>query len=338
MRRQVLRPTPNVLRSEGEMRLGGQTNPQADSEPVSRASRAAASFGFLSAVATVGILLAGAAAQGQARKPTSLVPEDKLEKLDIARFSRPTEITNKWLPMRPGTRFVYDGTTVEDDGKVVPHQIIINITDLVKTIGDVRTLVSYDLDYTEGELTEAELAFYAQDDDGNVWRFGEYPEEYDGRKFVKAPAWIHGIQDARAGIMMKAQPRLGTPSYSHGYGPAVNWTDRGQVHSMGQEVLVGTARYADVLVIKETSIEEEAADAAQLKYYAAGVGNIKVGWMGTGEKTKEILDLTKVEQFDAQELAVVRAKALALEKSAYRRSKNVYGRTAPATVAETARR
>ncbi len=320
------------------MHFGGQAKPQADSKAVSRASRAAAWFGFLSAAAIAGILLACGAAQAQARKPTSIVPEDKLEKLDTSRFSRPTEITNKWLPMRPGTRFVYDGTTVEDDGKVVPHQIIINITDLVKTIGGVRTLVSYDLDYTEGELSEAELAFYAQDDDGNVWRFGEYPEEYDGRKFVKAPAWIHGIQDARAGIMMKAEPRLGTPSYSHGYGPAVNWTDRGQVHAMGQEVLVGTTRHADVLVIKETSIEEESADAAQLKYYAARVGNIKVGWMGTGEKTKEVLDLTKVEQLDAQEMAAVRAKALALEKSAYRRSKNVYGRTAPATVEETARR
>jgi hypothetical protein len=320
------------------MRFGGQTKPQADSETASRASRAAAWLGFLSAATIVGVLLAGAAAQGQARKPTSIVPEDKLEKLDTARFFRPTEITNKWLPMRPGTRFVYDGTSVEDDGKVVPHQIIINITDLVKTIGGVRTLVSYNLDYSEGELDEAVLAFYAQDDDGNVWHFGQYLEEYDGRKVVKAPAWLHGIQDARAGIMMKAEPRPGTPSYAHGYGPAVDWMDRGQVHAMGQEVTVGTTRYTDVLVIKETSNEEEATDAAQLKYYAAGVGNIKAGWMGTGEKTKEMLDLTKVEQLDARELAAVRANALALEKSAYRRSKNVYGRTAPATVEKAAGR
>ncbi len=77
------------------MRFGGQTKPQADDEAVSRASRAAAWFGFLSAVAIVGILLAGAAAQGQVRKPASFVPEDKLEKLDTTRFSRPTEITNK---------------------------------------------------------------------------------------------------------------------------------------------------------------------------------------------------------------------------------------------------
>src|SRR6266478_1692016 len=292
------------------MRLWGQIWQEACGDMARLTFRAAAAFGALITAGVVGSLLVTGAAQSQSRNSPSLVPEDKLEKLNAIRFSRPTEITNKWLPMKPGTRFVYDGTTVEDDGKVVSHQIVINITDVVKTIAGVRTLVSYDLDYTEGELSEAELAFYAQDDDGNVWRFGEYPEEYDGKKFVKAPAWIHGIQDARAGMMMKAQPRLGTPSYSHGYGPAVNWTDRGQVHAMGQEVTAGTKRYADVLVIKETSIEEEAVDAAQLKYYAAGVGNIKVGWMGTGEKTKEVLDLSKVEQLEAQEMAAVRAKAL----------------------------
>jgi hypothetical protein len=290
----------------------------------------------LPAVVLAGSVLVVAVAHGQTRNASNFVPEDKLEKLDVSKFSRPTEITNKWLPMKPGTRFVYDGTTVEDDGKVVPHRIVINITDLVKTIAGVRTLISYDLDYTEGELAEAELAFYAQDDDGNIWRFGEYPEEYDGKKFVKAPTWIHGIQDARAGIMMKAEPKLGTPSYSQGYGPAVNWTDRGEVFAVGQDIQVGDKRYTDVLVIRESSNEEEAIDAAQLKYYAAGVGNIKVGWMGTGEKTKETLDLTKVEQLDAQEIANVRAKALAMEKSAYRRSKNVYGRTAPATIEEAA--
>jgi hypothetical protein len=312
--------------------------PQQQADKRSDASltrRSACVFATIATVAIVASVSSPAAAQSLASKPAKVVAEDRLEKLDVTKFSRPTEITNKWSPMRAGARFVYDGTAVEDDGKTVPRRLVVTITDLVKTIGGIRTQVSYDLDYTEGELSEAELAFYAQDDNGNIWLFGEYPEEYDGKKFVKAPAWLHGIQDARAGIMMKADPTPGTPSYSQGYGPAVNWTDRGQVYAVGREVLVGTSRYTDVLVIKETSLEEEAADAFQLKYYASGVGNIKVGWMGTGEKTKEMLDLTKVEQLDAQELAAVRAKALALEKSAYRRSKNVYGRTAPATIGET---
>jgi hypothetical protein len=80
----------------------------------------------------------------------------------------------------------------------VPHQIVINVTDFVKIIAGIRTLATYDLDYEGGQLNEAELAFYAQDDDGNVWRFGEYPEEYENGKFDKAPAWLASIQGARA--------------------------------------------------------------------------------------------------------------------------------------------
>lgn len=260
----------------------------------------------------------------------SFVPEERLEKLDTGKLSNPTRITNKWLPLIPGTRYLYDGTTTDDSGKVLPHQFVINVTDLVKTIAGIRTLATYDLDYERGRLVEAELAFYAQDDDGNVWRVGEYPEEYDGEGRVSdTPAWLAGIQGARAGIMMKASPRLGTPSYSQGHGPRVNWTDRGEVYQVGQEVQAGDIRYKDVLVIKETSLEEEANDAFQLKYYAAGAGNIKVGLMGTGEKGREALELTRVEKLDAQEMNVVREKALALEKSAYKRSRTVYAKTDP---------
>ena len=141
-------------------------------------------------------------------------------------------------------------------------------------IGDVRTVVSWDLDYSDGELAEAELAFYAQDDDGNVWRMGEYPEEYDGGQIVDAPTWIHGIADARAGIHLQASPQPGTPSYAQGWGPAVDWTDRGQVDQMDQQICVPLDCYEGVLVIAETSQAE--SDAQQLKYYAPGVGNVHV--------------------------------------------------------------
>lgn len=255
--------------------------------------------------------------------------EEKLETLDVRNFSRPTIITNRWLPMKPGTRWIYQGTTVEDDGKVVPHRIEIAVTDLVKSIAGTCAVVSYDLDYSDGVLVEAELALFAQDDDGNVWRLGEYPEEYENGKFIKAPAWIHGFEGARAGIMMPAEPRLGTPSFAQGWGPAVGWTDRGMTHQVGLDVTVRAGNYKDVLVIRETAHSE--IDAQQLKYYAAGVGNIKVGWTGQRDKTKEILELVRVEQLSSKALAELRAKALRLERSAYQKSKNVYAHTRPAT-------
>jgi hypothetical protein len=280
----------------------------------------------LAVLSFVGLFIDGA--QAQDAKAAGTLPEQKFEDFDPGRFVRSIPIDNPWMPLKPGTRFVYEGTTIEDDGTAVPHRIEIHVTDLTKVIGGIRSLVTWDLDYSDGELVEAELAFFAQDSTGTVWRMGEYPEEYDAGKFVAAPAWIHGFEDARAGIMMQAKPELGKPSYSQGWGPAVGWTDRAQVDQMVPKMCVKAGCYEGVLVIAETSQSEP--DAQQLKAYARGVGNVHTGWRGAGEKTKETLELVKVEQLDAKGLAEVRAKALAMEKSAYQRSKAVYAHTPPA--------
>jgi hypothetical protein len=254
--------------------------------------------------------------------------EKKWEDFNPNNFARSIQIDNPWMPLKPGTRLVYEGTAIEDDGTAVPHVVEINVTDLTKDIGGVRSVVTWDLDYSDNELVEAELAFYAQDDEGNVWRMGEYPEEYDAGEFVAAPTWIHGLQDARAGIMMKADPQPGTPSYAQGWGPAVGWTDRGQVDQVGQKTCVPVACYEDAIVIAETSQSEP--DAQQLKYYAPGVGNVRVAWRGGGEKTKETLELATLEQLNPEALAKARAEALKLEKHAYEVSKEVYAQTPPA--------
>jgi hypothetical protein len=280
----------------------------------------------LAAILCIGLFVRCAGAQDS--KTAAQQPAQNLEAFDPGTFPRPSQIDNTWMPLKPGTRFVYEGTTIEDDGTAVPHRVVINVTDLTKVVGGIRTVVTWDLDYSDGELVEAELAFFAQDSTGTVWRMGEYPEEYDGGKFVAAPAWLHGLEGASAGIMMKAQPQVGTPSYAEGWAPAVNWTDRGQVDQVGQKTCVPASCYEDVVVIAETSAGEP--DAQQLKYYARGVGNVRVGWRGAGEKTKETLQLTRVEQLDAAALAEVRASALEMEKNAYQRSKTVYAHTPPA--------
>ncbi|MEV7907643.1 hypothetical protein [Streptomyces anulatus] len=51
-------------------------------------------------------------------------------------------------------------------------------------------LVAWDRDYSDGKLVETELAFFAQDDDGNVWHFGQYPEVHENGRLVEAPAWL----------------------------------------------------------------------------------------------------------------------------------------------------
>ncbi len=246
---------------------------------------------------------------------------------DPKNFDNPTTVDNKWFPLQQGTQYIYDGITVEDDGTSVSHRVIITVTDLTKIIGGVRTSVTWDRDYSDGELVEAELAFFAQDNEGSVWRVGEYPEEYDAGKVIASPAWIHGFEDARAGIMMLAQPKLDAPAYREGWGPKVNWTDYGNVDQLGLQTCVPVKCYENVLTIAETSDSEP--DAYQIKYYAPNVGNIKVDWRGAGEKTQETLELTELKQLNPDTLNEVRAEALLLEQNAYKSNINVYGNTSP---------
>jgi hypothetical protein len=49
------------------------------------------------------------------------------------------------------------------------------------------TVAVWDRDFQDGELVEEELSFFAQDDGGTVWNFGEYAEEYEDGEFVGAP-------------------------------------------------------------------------------------------------------------------------------------------------------
>ena len=248
------------------------------------------------------------------------------EKFDAKNFSRPTTIDNPWMPLKPGTQFVYEGTVVED-GENLPYRLEFTVTDLTKEIGGVRTVVAWIVDYQEAELIEKEIAFYAQDDDGTVWYLGEHPEEYEDGNFITAPTWIHGFQGAVAGIKMVANPQLSTPNFSQGWGPSVDFKDRGQVSQVGLETCVRAGCFKDVMVIDEfTQVEP---DAFQLKYYAREVGNIRVGWRGA-DAQKEDLELIEWGPISPDALAKVRADALALEKHAYEVSKEAYGQTPPA--------
>jgi len=253
-------------------------------------------------------------------------PEKEYESFDSGNFDHSTIIDNEWFTLKPGMRYIWDGTAYDEEGDEEPHSIVSTVTDLTKEIAGVRTLVCWDKDIADGELEESEIIFFAQDNDGTVWLLGEYPEEYESHEFKATACWIHGIKDGKAGIIMPAEPKLGMPSYSEGWAPSVDYTDRGLVYQMGQKVTVPVGTYEDVLVIDESN--NEVPGAHHLKYYARGAGNVYVGWRG--KKTdQETLSLIKVEKLSDEELAKARDEALKLEKHGYEVDKDVFGHTKP---------
>ena len=102
-------------------------------------------------------------------------------------------ITNRFLPIVPGTTFTLSGTANRGGGGNA-HEVIFTATEVTKVVNGIRTQVLWDRDIQEGVLVEEELAFWAQDDLGNVWLFGEYPEEHEGPSVAAPSTWLAGVQ------------------------------------------------------------------------------------------------------------------------------------------------
>ena len=270
-----------------------------------------------------GVAAAAAAATGQASAATAAIPCTRLAQFDEDNFPDDVRIDNRYLPLVPGTQRVFEGDV---DG--VPHTVTFTVTDLSKEIDDVETLVIWDVDSSEGEVLEAELAFFAQDRAGNVWNLGEYPEEFDGGQFVGAPnTWFSGEEDAEAGIHMAAQPQIGSSLYLQGVAPAIDFLDCARVVAMGQSVSVPAGNFSDVLETEETN-PLVPDDGFQTKQHAPGVGIVKIGFTLPGSST-ESLELTELNQLDREELRAARREALRLDRRGFRFSE-VYGETDPA--------
>jgi hypothetical protein len=246
-------------------------------------------------------------------------------------FSTPLAVTNPLFSLAVGSQFTYEGKIVDSDGSH-EHSVIFTVTDLVKHVDGTETVVALDQDYLEGQLQEQELAFFAQDNAGNVWNFGEYPEEYDNGKLSGAPStWIRGAAGAYGGIHVLSQPRIGM-QYREGLVPAIQFDDVSKITSVSQRTCATAGCYNSVVVVDETS-PNDPTSGHQIKYYAPGTGLVKVA--AKGGDTQEFLELASVRHLDRAGLAKWHAEALAMDKRAYKVAAKAYRVTPPARQATT---
>ena len=247
---------------------------------------------------------------------------------DAGNFPESPKIDNRYSPLEPGMQFTYEGRSNRGGGRL-PHKVVFTVTGLTKEIDGVQAITLWDRDINNGKLLEGELAFWSQDNDGNVWLLGEYPEEYDDEgKFEAAPdTWFSGVDRARAGIMMRGDPQPGTGTYRQGYAPTIGFGDVAFVWKTNQKECVAGKCYEDVLITDETN-PEEPQDGHQLKYYAPGVGNIEAA-PGRGGVEREVLELTGFSRLSPGALEFANKEALRIERRGYQKRKDVYGKTPP---------
>ncbi len=287
--------------------------------------------GALAVISVAGVLAGTACASGSGQPSPSQAAAQSAPAQTAGqqgRFSVPTLVDNRMFPLVPGTEFSYTGR-ISEGGHSTPHTVVFTVSSLTKVIHGVTTVIAWDRDFLGGKLQEQELAFFAQDNQGNVWNFGEYPEEYSRGKFTGAPStWIRGTGDAYGGIHMLARPVDGA-TYREGLVPSIEFDDVSKVSLTGQTTCMRSGCFRNVLVVDETS-PNDPVSGHQIKYYSPGVGLVRVA--ARGGDSREFLILTRVRHLGRSAMASVSKEVVAMDHRAYHVAK-VYRATEPATQA-----
>jgi hypothetical protein len=203
----------------------------------------------------IAVLLLILCAQGSAQMPAP-VPFDPGDFIET--------ITNPYFPLYPGEVFIYSGIT--DEG---PEVLQIYVSHQKKTILGVECTVVNETVTVDGILVEVSINWYAQDNKGNVWYFGEDSKEYqDGAVIGTEGSWEAGANGAVQGIIMEAHPRIGD-IYEQEVAPGVAM-DMAQVLSKTRTIKIPRGSYSDCLYTKEWS--ELEPGVTEYKYYVRGIG------------------------------------------------------------------
>ena len=191
--------------------------------------------------------------------------ESKLPEFDPDHFVR--DVTNPLFPLPLGTRLFYYDT---EDG--LPERVVTKVTREHKTILGVPVVVVLDRVFLDGVLKERTFDWYAQDKHGNVWYFGEDTKEFeDGRVISTAGSFEAGKNGARAGVIMRAHPKLGQTTAQE-FAPGVA-EDKGLVLDLDATVHVpyGTLHHC----LKQAEFTALDPGALEHKFYCPGIGVVR---------------------------------------------------------------
>ena len=139
-------------------------------------------------------------------QPTA--PDSQRVDLVEPTFSAPTTVDNPLFPISDLHSAVLLGN---DEGNPLRIETVLLPEPKIVDVGgqEVETLASQFVSYLDGRIHEVALDWYAQDDAGNVWYFGEDVFNYeDGVVADTDGTWIAG-EDGPPGMIMPADPTVG---------------------------------------------------------------------------------------------------------------------------------
>lgn len=200
-----------------------------------------------------------------------------------ASFSTPLNINNPYWPLDAvGYTFHYYAEESEDE--CVINEFTITAMTYVSAVG-VNTRIIHDVEWLDEDCTgtkdvilEDTNDWYAQDDNGNIWYFGEDTIEYEyddeGNFIGTTPegSWEAGVDGAEAGIVMLADPMPGLFYRQEFLEDEAE--DMGKVQRLNAKVSIELGDFDGCLKIKEWTTLEPGS--VEHKYYCPGYGLVYI--------------------------------------------------------------
>lgn len=214
-----------------------------------------------------------------------------LPKFDPCNFSNDGIVNNTYYTLTPGTTFTYEGET--EDGH---EKNIVIVTNQTREILGVNATVVWDRVWLEDELIEETFDWFAQDKDGNVWYLGEDSKEYEnGEVTTTEGSWEAGVDGAKPGINMEADPQIGDQYKQEFYKGHAE--DQAEVVSLNETVTVPFSTFTNCLKTSDsTPLEPTTGD--EDKYYCTDVGGVVLEVAIESGERSELIDFQQNNSTD----------------------------------------
>lgn len=188
--------------------------------------------------------------------------------INAANFTNSTNITNPYYPAIAGKKYIYEGQTPDGLERVEEQRL-----SATKTIMGIPCIIVNFKGYLNGKLIEEAWDWYAQDNNGNLWYFGEAVDNYDeaGKLTDHGGSWEAGVDGAQPGMIMPANPQVGMKYREEYYFNHAE--DEAEIIGTGLSETISLGAYANCIKTKNWTALEP--DALENKIYAPGIGLIK---------------------------------------------------------------
>ena len=172
---------------------------------------------------------------------------------------------NPYFPLVPGATFRYRSET--PDGVETE---VFTVTRETRKIAGVTTRVIEDVVRLDGKWIEHTFDYFASDEQGNVWYFGEDARSRDPAtgEVSTEGSWRAGRDGAEGGIIMEAHPQVGDV-YNEENAPGIA-QDQARVLALDATANVPAGAYSNCLETENFSAFDPGA--IEHKYYALGIG------------------------------------------------------------------